>query len=320
MAERRQFNPSLRMPVIDIIVAVLLIVMAGYFWFQTSGREKLAEGFEGWRESQAGNRAEVDETLATLDSARMELERTKAQRDERAEESRWLEEQCTLEHERITEGQRLDQEYTDRLLDQRLEIQRVRDQRAALNTDLFEAEGQIREAEEAIAALETQTQERNREVARLDNWITEAQAALDADPPSRFPERSSLSSVVEIAGIGDDPEQLYVVSLASGIKRVGTLDVGLLGSLGLGSGAESSLKEGGLFANMLLAHRRASLDFEGGISQLSSRLLDDSKTGPFAGATLRFAPLRRERLFLLAGTRYSHEDLGLRLGLGLGRR
>jgi len=320
MARGFRFNPSLRMPIIDIVVALLLVVASGYFWFQNQGRARLAAGRESWREAQLNNHEEIRRGLADLEQARRELAQAKADRDAKAEEARWLEEQCHVEQQRIAEGQQLDQEFTDRLLDLRMHITRLREQRGALNSDVFQAEARIREHRSRNADLEAQALERVREVERIGQWIAEAQAELRENPVSRFPERSSLSSVVEFAGIGDDPEERFVFSLARGFTRIGALDVVFLGSLGLSGGGDSSLKEGGVFANLPLAHRRASLDFEGGVSQLQSRLYDDKKTGPFAGATLRLAPLRRERLFLLAGTRYSQEDLGLRLGLGLGRR
>jgi hypothetical protein len=316
MAAKSVFNPKLTMPIFDIIIALLLIVATGYFWFQTAGKERVAEGHEGLRSARAQNAADLASAEQNLADVEQELVETRAERDGKAAQVVWLEDQVELEQERITEYERLDQEYTDRLLDLRLEIQRVRDQRAAYNTDIYEAENDISGTNERIGDLVAQAQERNDELARLDSWIAQAEAELEANPPSRFPDRSSLASVVEIT----DPEERLVVSLARGLTRVGNLDVGLLGSLGLSRGAESSLKEGGLFANLLLMPRKASIDFEGGISQLSSRAEEKDDTGVFGAATLRYAPTRRERLFLLAGTRYSHEDIGLRLGLGFGRR
>jgi hypothetical protein len=104
------------------------------------------------------------------------------------------------------------------------------------------------------------------------------------------------------------------------VKNLGALDLGLMGSLGLSTDGETATKEGGLYANLPIAPRRTSIDFEGGISQVQSRKDDRSDTSPFAGATLRFAPSAGERLFIVGGTRFSHEDLALRLGLALGRR
>jgi len=313
------FNPSLGLPVTDILVAAVLVFATGYFWFQTTGQDQLEQGYEEWRQARARNAQELREARGGLQADKEDLAEIKAQRDAKAQMVVFLEEQIQQEQDNIEEGQRLDQEYTDRLLDLRLDIQEIRDRRMAYNTDIFEAEGKIETATEETDQLSAQAMERNEEIARIEEGILAARTALEHDPPSRFPERSSLASVVELAAT-DEMDERFVVSLARGFHRVGALDVGLLGSLGLGSGANSSIKEGGLFANLLLAHRRASIDFEGGISQLQSRETDESETSPFAGATLRLAPYRRERLFLLAGTRYSHEDLGLRLGLGFGRR
>jgi len=316
MAADRQYNPKLTMPVLDIVIALILIAATGYFWFQTAGKERLAEGREGLCNARAQNAEDLASAGQNLVDVQNELIEIRAERDAKAEQVAWLADQVELEQEQIVEYERLDEEYTDRLLDLRLEIQQVRDRRMAYNTDIYETENDITAADERIGDLVAQAEERNDKLARLDSWIAGAEAELEANPPSRFPERSSLASIVEIT----DPEERVVLSLARGIMRVGTLDVGLLGSLGLSRGAGSSLKEGGLFANLVLAPRRASVDFEGGISQLSSREENKDQTDAFAAATLRFAPMKRERFFLLAGTRYGHDDLGLRLGLGFGRR
>ena len=38
-----QFNPTFRMPLIDIVVAIILIVATRYVWLHTKGEERLHE-------------------------------------------------------------------------------------------------------------------------------------------------------------------------------------------------------------------------------------------------------------------------------------
>jgi len=316
MAQQNKFNPTLRLPIIDIIVALLLIVATGYFWFETTGKARLAASFQGLRDARAQNAADIEAARQNVANGEDELAQAIRTREGKKEQMIWLENQMRSEQEKIAQYEEKDLVFTDRLLDLRLAVQEVRDRRMAYNTDIYEAEKQIGETNTEVADLTAQALERNNELGRLAVYIAQAQDELENDPPSRFPEHSSLASVVDMT----DTEGRVMVSLARRVKDFGRLNFGLLGSLGLGEGAESSVKEGGLFANVLLVPRRASIDFEGGISQLTVRGEDEQNTSPFAGATLRFAPTRRERLFLLAGTRYSHEDLGLRVGLGFGRR
>ncbi|MEZ4654426.1 MAG: hypothetical protein R3E12_12765 [Candidatus Eisenbacteria bacterium] len=114
-------------------------------------------------------------------------------------------------------------------------------------------------------------------------------------------------------------DQVFAVSLSGVLKQFGEVNVGLTGNLGLARESESSVKEGGVFANIPLAFRRASVDLETGLASLRGPSGNDDLAG-FAGATLRYAPLRKERLFLLAGTKYRQDDVSIRLGLGFGRR
>ncbi|MFH1143262.1 MAG: hypothetical protein V1774_01810 [Candidatus Eisenbacteria bacterium] len=316
MAQARSFNPTLRMSVVDVVVAVALIVATGYFWFETTGKARLRAGHQSLVEARDLNAREIEAAKQNLRDIEQELVEIGETREAKAQEMLWLEEQMRWEQAKILEYEGQDEVFTDQLLDLRLELQEARDRRMAYNTDIYEAEKQIAAAEQSSADLLAQVQGRNTELERLATWIAQAEDKIEADPPSRFPEHSSLASVVDMT----DQEGRVMVSLARRVANIGRLDLGLLGSLGLSQGAESSVKEGGLFANLQLLPRRASIDFEGGISQLTVRGEDTQDTGPFAAATLRFAPVRRERLFLLAGTRYSHEDIGLRLGIGFGRR
>ena len=76
---------------------------------------------------------------------------------------------------------------------------------------LLETDRKISEATAINDDLEAQSLERNHELARLDLWIADAQEALEADPPSRFPSRSALAAVADIS----DPAQTMMLSLLS---------------------------------------------------------------------------------------------------------
>ncbi len=314
MAKNR-FNPSLTLPIMDIIVAIILVVATGYFWFHSSGETKLENAFADLREARAGNARELQATREGVANTEEELARAREMRDAKARYVEFLETQIDQETQAIADAQDLDERYTDEVLDLRTDIQRNRDRRQAYNTDIFEREEKIAESEGRIDNLAAQVEDRNNQLGRLDDWIAEAELRWAADPPSRFPQQSALSSVYEIK----DPHQTIMVSLSRGLRNIGGLNVGLMGGLGLSTDGESSLKEGGLFANLPLLARRSSIDFEGGLSHYQPRAAGDDDLSPFAGATFRFAPRRDERLFLLGGARYSHEDVALRLGLSLGR-
>jgi len=314
--ETSKFNPSLTMPIIDIVVAIILVVSTGYLWFHTKGQEKLAEVRTDLVQAMHENEASLNATRGTLVDAQEDYEQTVQLRDAKEQFLAFLLEQTDYERNKIDESQQLDDQYTNEVLDLRTEIQRGRDRRLAYNSDIMDAESKIAEEQRAIASLEAQARERNGYIDQLDGWILAAEQDLRDNPPSRFPEKSALASLLEIR----DPNESLVFNLSHELHRMGTIDLGLLGSLGVATDGEASIKEGGVYANLPVSPRRASIDLETGVSQLQSRSEDKSDTSPFAGASLRLAPVSGERFFVVAGTRYSHEDLALRLGLAIGRR
>jgi hypothetical protein len=316
MGQKQRFNPSLTMPIIDIIVAIVLVVATGYFWFQTKGEAKLEAALTDLAEARTANTAELHDARGNLAEAVQELADIRIERDAKAQYVIFLEEQVEIERQKLVDARQTEEDYTDDWLDLRGQTARARERRLAYNTDIFQTEERIAETTAVNADLVAQLNERGDERERLADWTRTALAEMEADPPSRFPEKGALASVLDIS----EPGEAVVFSLSGDVAAVGNVKLGVLGSLGLGDGADISIKEGGIYANLALVPRRASLDLEGGISQFQSRRDNTSDTGPFAGATFRLAPLRRERFFLLGGARYSHEDLGLRLGVGLGRR
>lgn len=316
MPKSPSFNPSLRMPIIDIIVAIILMVATGYFWFHSKGEAKLEAAFDDLKVAREANAVELADSQASLEESEQELRETIEMRDAKAQFVEFLLEQIEIETQTIADDQELDELYTNQVLDLRTDIQRGRDRRLAYNSDILETNRKIEEEETAVANLESQAGERNDELGQLDIWIANARQQLEKNPPSRFPANSALASLVEIK----DENQSVLVSLSHEVRKVQGVDFGLLGSLGLTTSGDASIKEGGLYANLPIANRRASIDFEGGVSQFESREEALSDTSPFAGANVRFAPNPKERVYVIGGARYSHEDLALRVGLALGRR
>lgn len=315
MEQRSEYNPSLRMPIIDIVVTIVLMVVTAFFWFHTKGQAKLESAAEQLQRSRQENAAELQKSKDALADVEQELTDTRNLCKAKAQYVVFLKERIDVERETIEVCEKQNEQYTDAVLDLRTEITRGRDRRMAYNTDVFETGTKIEGERAEIANLEAQALERNDEIDRLDAWIAEAHQQLEENPPSRFPVRSALASAYMITDPGE-----VVFSFTLGVKEYGALDLGLIGSLGMGTDGASSVKQGGVFANLPISPHRASIDFEGGVSQFESRENNDSDTSPFASALIRLAPSAKERLFLIAGPHYSHEDLALRLGLALGRR
>jgi len=316
MAKNEQYNPSLTMPIIDMIVAVIIIVVSGYVWFHGPGVENLRNAHRQYEEARKKNQEDLQQAMAALEEARKELEETKREREMLKQDLEVLAKRYDEEIQRIRGARRLSEQYTDEVLDLGNSIQRAKDERRALNGEVYETTQQIAQVQAEIDALEQEARERNEEIARIEQWIAEAKAYLEENPPSRFPEKSSFASALDI---GSDPGGAVVLSLAREITEVGKLNVGVKGGVGVGE-EHSSLKEGLLFATLPIIHRKTSLAFEGGVSHLQVPGERKSQLSPFAGASFRFAPFGKERVFLTAGPRYSHEDVGLRVGVAFGGR
>lgn len=311
-----QFNPSLRMPLIDILVAIILIVVTRHVWLQTKGEERLNEVQTEVLQARRDNDSSLAATRATLAAAEQEEQDMIHLHDAKEQFLAFLIEQTAAEQAGISAGEQLGDQHDDQLRELSTAIQRARSQRFEYYLEIQTAERSIGAEREDVAALEEQVAERNAHLERLDGWIRTAEQRLQEDPPTLFPKKTALSSLVEIS----DLEESLVFNLTHDLHPLGGFDVGLLGSLGVATDGNASLKEGGLYANLPIKPRRASIDFEAGVSHLESRTAGESDTSPFAGASLRLAPLSRERFFLVVGTRYGHDDLALRLGLAFGRR
>lgn len=313
---RPAFNQSITMPIVDMVVAAILIFTTGYFWMNTKGEAKLADSQSQLEAARVENVEEITRVELLLVEQQESLAATEKDELDKAAIVEFLKFKKEDEELKIAESAELNEIYTDDILDLRTDIQRSKDRRIGYNTDIFETDQKIAAVESGNSDMMTRVADRNNEVSRLDVWIANAERQESVEPTSRLPEKSSMASVIDIS----DPSQTVVLSLAYQLQKMRGMDLGLIGSLGLGIDGESAIKEGGVFANLPLTNRRTSIDFEGGISQYESRKEGESDVSPFAGVTFRFAPNPKERLFLLAGTRYAHEDLALRFGLAFGRK
>jgi hypothetical protein len=152
---------------------------------------------------------------------------------------------------------------------------------------------------------------------RLDllRQVEEMAAYRERDPWSAFPLSSSVSAFMELGG----DASLLEFSLAKDFYRAGRVDLGVTGVLGFGDEQGTTVKEAGLYGNLELAFRRASMDVGAGYSSLRIGSSGD-EADPYLSLMLRCAPYYRERAFLLLGTKYCHDVLSCLAGVGLGRR
>lgn len=313
--DRKKFNPSFVMPVIDVIMVGTLLVAAGTHWYNTRGVEQIerskAELAEA-RDDMRARRENLEKDLVSAGQRNQELER---QREARGQEIVDLGERIQEEQLALQGLQRTDQMLTSTILDMNERIRAADEQRRTYQSNLLERDLEVQALREELATLKGDLADTLRRRESLNREIAALSRERTHDPVSVFPIRASLSSAVEMG----DETNFYTVSLAGVLGRMGDLELGVAGGVGLAGDRKESVKEGAFFANIPLAFRRASLDLSGGIASVTAPTGDD-EIGPVASAMLRYAPMRRERFFLEAGTKYRQEDLSVRLGLGFGRR
>ncbi len=312
---KKIFNPGFVMPIIDVIMIGTLLVAAGTHWYNTRGIEQIeqskAELAEA-REDIQNRRDELEQDLVDARARNLELEQKREAAGRKIVD---LGESIQEEQMALQGLQRTDQMLTSTILDMNERIRAADEQRRIYQSNLLERDLEVQALREELAILRGDLADTLRRREAIERDIAALRRERTHDPISIFPIRASLSSGVEIA----DAANYYAVSLAGVLGRVGDLELGLSGGVGLAGDGRESVKEGAFFANIPLAFRRASLDLMGGVASMTDPTGED-EIGPVASAMLRYAPLRRERFFLEAGTKYRQEDLSVRLGLGFGRR
>lgn len=309
------FNHGFFLPILDIVVLFSVAIGTGWYYYNSRGVAQIEASAERVAEAQASYDAEIADHEQYIVDALAKQQKTIQEKDEKIARAALLETQMAIEVERIQASRQEDQQLTDRFVALRRDIEKADDQRRSKQGEILERREEIRQLEEQLAVLESEVSDTLsvRDGIRTD--IAELRRERERDPISIFPPGAGLALLGEF----QDGDQIYGVSLSGVLKQFGDVNVGLAGNVGLANATESSVKEGGIFVNVPVAFRRASIDFETGLASLTDSRGSD-KTSGFLAATFRYAPIRKERFFFLGGVKLRESDPSLRLGLGFGRR
>lgn len=312
---KNKFNHSFFLPLLDLVVFVVLFIGAGMYWYNSRGVEQIDESAELVEEAREENEARVEQRNEDIERALGQQQQTIYDKEAQVKSAELIDQQIQEEHEKIQRGEARVRELTDVFAQTRSEIERTDSQRRTKQAEILERREEIRQFEEEVATLEAVVADSVAARQSIQDQIAALHRERQRDPLSIFPPGAAVAAVVEI----EEDDQVFAVSLSGVVKEFGNINVGLTGTLGLANQSESSVKEGGVFANIPIAFRRASIDLESGFGSVRGSSGNDELTG-YAAATLRFAPFYQERFFLLAGTKYRESDASFRIGLGFGRR
>ena len=313
--KKGMFNHGFFLPILDIVVLFSVAIGTGWYYYHTRGIEQIEASAQRVREVQESYDAEIEEHERYIVDALAEQQRTIQEKDAKIAQASLIETQIQIEGANIQKSKLRDQELTDRFIVLRRDIEKADDQRRSKQGEILERREEIRQLEEMLAELEGEVSDTLsvRDGIRTD--IADLRRERERDPISIFPPGAGLALLGEF----QNGDQIYGVSLSGVLKQFGEVNVGLAGNVGLANATESSIKEGGIFVNVPVAFRRASIDFETGLASLTNARGTD-KTSGFLAATFRYAPIRRERFFLLGGVKVRESDPSVRLGVGFGRR
>jgi hypothetical protein len=300
---------------VDILVIIALVMGGALYWYRAEGLPRVAEAGRQVEQSRVETRAEAAAKREKIQAISARIGRAEARRDSLVE---------ALENARA------------RIPDQVAAIQVAQERNGALSEEFLKLRASLAARQDRLQTLRVDAERvttsaadlaRIRSGVRDSVWaadqrrldllrqVEEMAAYRERDPWSVFPLSSSVSAFMELGG----DVALLEFSLAKDFYRAGRLDLGVTGVLGFGDEQGTSVKEAGLYGNLELAFRRASLDIGAGYS--SVRVATGGDEGdPYLSLTLRYAPYYRERAFLLLGSKYSHEALSYLAGVGLGRR
>ncbi|MBD3334177.1 MAG: hypothetical protein GF355_01560, partial [Candidatus Eisenbacteria bacterium] len=121
------YNPSLLMPIVDVVVGVALFVGAGVIWFNSRGQEQIIEAREQLQETRRQQRMELAELEGEIVEAQDELVAIQNERQAKQQYVEALEQRIESETGKIEDAEELDRRYTDRLLDLREDIEVAQD-------------------------------------------------------------------------------------------------------------------------------------------------------------------------------------------------
>lgn len=312
---KSKYNVSFFLPILDLVVFVLLFVGAAKYWYDTRGQEQIVESAAIVEEARKENIKAVEDRREAIEFARAAKQDVIFDKEAKIKQAEMIDQQIKVEHERIQAGDRRTRELTDLFSQTRGEINRTDEQRRTKMQEILERREEIAQFESDVAELRAQVDDSLSVRSRIQEQIAALHRERQRDPLSIFPPGAAVASLVEI----ENDDQFFMISLSGVVKEFGNINVGLTGNLGLANNTENSIKEGGVFLNIPLAFRRASLDLESGLGSMRGSSGKDDVTG-YVGATLRYAPFYKERFFLLAGTKYRESDANVRVGIGFGRR
>ncbi|MBU1700310.1 MAG: hypothetical protein KJ970_19045 [Candidatus Eisenbacteria bacterium] len=312
---RSSYNPSLLLPIIDVIVGLTLLIGAGYIWYNTRGQEQIIEAQEQLDMTRRQQTDEIKTINQMIAEREDELVNIRNEQLAKTQYVQFLQERIEMETTQISEGREKDRRYTDELLELRDDIRIARDELKGNLAGVAEEDGRVRRRTSELDSLKVESLVRQQRVSALENEIAEARAVRRHDPWSIFPIQTGFLAAYEYG----DKDQRFIAGLSQDLMDIQNLKLGIQGVLGLSSSENRSLKEGGLYLNVPLIFRRASLEFGAGI-QGTTEGAGDTNVDPYASANFRLAPIRSERFFLLGGPYYTGSNTAIRLGLGFGRR
>ncbi len=309
------FNGGVFWPVVEILLLVGVGIAAGWYYYDTRGIPQVEASASEVVEAEESYELEIKDHEQFILDALDQQQATKQEREEKIAQAALIDNQIKVEHERIQDGRLRDRDLTDQFVALRKDIERADDQHRAKQTELLERNDELRQVSEDLAVLQSEAADSLDSRNSIDADIAALRRERERDPLSIFPPGAGLAAIVEL----EDGDQIFGVSLSGVIRQFGSINVGLSGNVALANATNSSVKEGGVFVNIPVVFRRASIDLETGLASLTNPSGSDDMSG-FLAATFRYAPIRKERFFLLGGLKYRESDPSLRLGVGFGRR
>ncbi|MCK4305067.1 MAG: hypothetical protein KAY24_12585 [Candidatus Eisenbacteria sp.] len=156
MKKQDRFNPSLITPLLNVTAGIIVILTAGFIWFQASGQARIDLAYTQLREASETNDAELGGIQATWAAAQKELAASKTERVSKGEYLEFLRYRIEAEQRALMETWEQQRPYREKAAQLQAEIQRCDDYRRAYKTDIFETGRKIQTARAEIVVLEAE--------------------------------------------------------------------------------------------------------------------------------------------------------------------
>ena len=154
MKANESFNPSLKRPILDLILALVLIVAGGFVWFHQNGAVALAGAAEQLNQTYLENQTELKKSQAALERSRQELEEIRAERDSKAAYLEFLKDRIDQEQRALHEDWERQRPFVESAAGLSTEIDRYQDLTRAYRTDIIETQWKIETKRLEVAELE----------------------------------------------------------------------------------------------------------------------------------------------------------------------